>query len=163
LKQPLHFARKFLDMHREIFADYWHWSDGVVRQAMHQGFYTSRHGWHYAVCPPVNERSLRNWPIQTAGADILRCAVILADALGIEMLATAHDAVLIQAPEAEIDRAAASMAWCMQHAAALLTGGFELRVDIERKLHGEQFIDERGRRTFAVVDKFLRERTLHAA
>jgi hypothetical protein len=163
LKRPVSFARDFLRMHHELFADYWRWSDGVVRQAIHHGFYTSRHGWHYEVHPPFNERSLRNWPIQTAGADILRCAVILADALGIEMLATAHDAVLIQAPEEQIDTAAAVMAWCMQRAAALLTDGFELRVDIERKLHGERFVDERGRRTFAIVEKFLTERTPYAA
>jgi DNA polymerase I-like protein with 3'-5' exonuclease and polymerase domains len=143
LKRPAPFAREFLRMHHDLFRDYWVWSDGVVAEAIRKGGYTSRHGWHYTVQPPFNIRSLRNWPIQTAGADILRCAVIFADAIGLQMLATAHDAVLLQAPERQIEQAAAEMAGCMTLAASLLTGGFVLRVDTEIKRQGERFMDPR--------------------
>jgi hypothetical protein len=77
--------------------------------------------------------------------------VIFADSIDIEMLATAHDAVLLQAPEDQIERAEAGMAYCMEAAASLLTGGFKLRVEMDRKRQGERFMDQRGRRTFAVV------------
>jgi hypothetical protein len=163
LKRSTPFAREFLRMHHEVFADYWRWSDGVVSGAIHTGSYTSRHGWHYAVRPPLNTRSLRNWPIQTMGADILRCAVIFADALGVEMLATAHDAVLMQAREGEIEGAKERMAYCMERSALLLTGGFRLRVDIDIKHQGERFLDPRGERTFAVVEKFMKRRAANAA
>jgi hypothetical protein len=155
LKRSVRYASDFLRMHHRLFAGYWHWSDGVAAEAIRSGGYTSRHGWHYAVQPPFNIRSLRNWVIQTAGADILRCAVIFADVLGIEMLATAHDAVLIQAPEDQIKQAAAGMSHCMRLAAVLLTDAFELRVDVEIRRHGERFVDPRGKRTFAVVEKFM--------
>jgi DNA polymerase-1 len=157
LKLPVVFAWEFLRIHRRLFAGYWNWSDGVVAEAIRKGGYTSRHGWRYAVQPPFNERSLRNWPIQTAGADILRCAVIFADSLGIEMLATAHDAVLIQAPEDRIEQIACEMEYCMRRAASLLTGGIELGVDVEIKRCGERFVDPRGKRTFALVEKFMSE------
>ena len=107
--------------------------------------------------PPFNVRSLRNWPIQTLGPDILRCACIRADRFRIEMLATAHDAVLIQGPEGRIEQDVACMAECMKQAARTLTDGFELRVDHEIKRVGERFVEERGRRTLAVVDQFLME------
>jgi DNA polymerase-1 len=90
LRRPLQFAAEFLDTNHRLFATYWSWSDGVVRQAVHSGIYCSRHGWSYIVQPPIQPRSLRNWVIQTMGADCLRLACIMADACGIEMLATAH-------------------------------------------------------------------------
>ena len=51
----------------------------------------------------VNERSIRNWPIQATGADILRIACILAARHGIKLLAPVHDAVLIEAPIERIE------------------------------------------------------------
>ena len=158
IKRSSAFASDFLKHHHKTFAQYWRWSDGVVAEAIRSGMYTSRHGWSYRVRPPFNIRSLRNWPIQTTGADILRCAVIFADAIGIEMLATAHDAVLIQAPEDRIEQAAAEMADCMTRAALLLTDGFRLHVETDIKRAGERFIDRRGKATFALVEKFLAER-----
>jgi hypothetical protein len=155
IRRSVPFARNFLRMHHELFPEYWRWSDDVVAAAIHSGRYCSRHGWVYTVQPDSNIRSLRNWPIQTAGADILRCACIFADARGIEMLATAHDAVLIQAPEHRIDEDVAIMQECMQKAAAVLTDGFRLRTTSDVKKTGERFVEERGRRTLAVVDRFL--------
>jgi hypothetical protein len=155
IKRSVPFAGNFLQMHRDLFADYWRWSDGVVAEAIHSGQYRSRHGWSYAVLPPFNIRSLRNWPVQTTGADILRTACILADAHGIEMLATAHDAVLLQAPDDDIEAAATVMADCMQRASAIMTDGFKLRTSLEIRRAGDRFVEERGRRTLAIVDRFL--------
>jgi hypothetical protein len=163
IKRPVPFARNFLHQHRTVFSRYWEYSDGAVAEAIRAGSYTSRHGWHYRVRPPYNIRSLRNWPIQTAGADILRTAVIYADTLGIEMLATAHDAILFQAPESEVEQHIAKLKFCMEQAALIHTGGFRLRAEIDIKPHGERFIETRGRRTFTIVEKFLNERSLHAA
>jgi DNA polymerase I len=140
LKRSELFADGFLKMHHELFWRYWEWSDAVVADAISGGEYVSRHGWRYTVQPPFNVRSLRNWPIQTLGAEILRCACIWADRFGIEMLATAHDAVLIQAPLGRIEQDVACMSECMRHAARLLTDGFELRVDHEIKRGSERFV-----------------------
>jgi hypothetical protein len=74
------------------------------------------------------------------------------------MLATAHDAILIQAPEGRIEPDVARLSECMRRAAYLLTDGFELRVDHEIRRAGERFVEERGARTLAVVDRFLEER-----
>jgi DNA polymerase I len=157
LRRSTSFARRFIEMHHDLFPEYWRWSDGVTAEAIRSGRYCSRHGWTYAVQPPFNMRSLRNWPIQTAGADILRCACILADEQGIEMLATAHDAVLIQAPADRIEAAVVVMADCMRQAARIMTDGFVLNVDHDIKRSGERFIEDRGRRTLTVVDRFLAE------
>jgi hypothetical protein len=163
LKRSTLFAHNFLRWHRATFASYWRWSDEIVAGAIHSGGLRSRHGWTYTVRPPFNIRSLRNWAIQTAGADILRCACILADAQGIETLATAHDAVLVEGAETDIETVVATMADCMQRAAAILLDGFVLRCSVEIKRSGERFIEERGRRTLAIVDHFLEAQSEYRA
>jgi hypothetical protein len=156
IKRSEPYARRFLRNHHEVFSAYWRWSDGTVTRMIHSGQHVSRHGWTYAVRPPFNMRSLRNHPVQTMGADVLRAACIFADRLGIQMLATAHDGILIQAHGGEIEEKAEAMAQCMRLASGVLLDGFELRVGApEIRRHGERFIEGRGERTLAVVDRFL--------
>jgi hypothetical protein len=92
------------------------------------------------------------------GADITRSACIFADTRGIEMLATAHDGILIQAPEEQIEQKAEEMAECMRLASRVLLDGFELRIGTpDVKKRAERFVEDRGMRTLAVVDRFLQE------
>src|SRR5262245_66278276 len=74
IKRSVPFADNFRNMHFELFPDYWRWSDEVVAEAIRSGCFCSRHGWRYTVSPPFNVRSLRNWPIQTLGAEIGRAS-----------------------------------------------------------------------------------------
>jgi len=62
-----------LGQHHEQFSQYWAWSDDYIQHAMQTGFVQTAFGWgyHIGIVGVVNERSLRNWPIQSAGADIL--------------------------------------------------------------------------------------------
>jgi len=73
-------AHEMLGQHRELFAQYWAWSDDYVAHALQTGVVQTVFGWtHYiGIIGAVNERSLRNWPVQATGADILRVACILA-------------------------------------------------------------------------------------
>jgi hypothetical protein len=158
LKRSVPFAREFLRRHHDVFAAYWSWSDQQVAEAIRTGQYISPHGWRYLVRPPFNIRSLRNWPIQTLGGDILRTGCIFADELGVELLATAHDAVLIQTTEERLAADTAAMVQCMETASELLTGGFQLSAEAKPIHRGERFLERRSTRTLAVVDRFLEER-----
>jgi hypothetical protein len=62
-----------------------------------------------------------------------------------------------------VEHDVAAMAECMQRAAALLLDGFVLRVSSEIKREGERFVEARGKRTLAVVDRFLERAALDAA
>jgi len=66
-------AHEMLGQHHEQFSQYWAWSDDYIQHAMQTGFVQTAFGWgyHIGIVGVVNERSLRNWPIQSAGADIL--------------------------------------------------------------------------------------------
>ena len=75
-----------LSQHRELFAQYWRWSDDWVQHALQTGVMRTAFGWTCRTgITEFNERSIRNWPIQATGADILRIACILATRHGIKL------------------------------------------------------------------------------
>jgi DNA polymerase I len=99
-------ARDLLRAHHETYRRFWEWSDAAVDFAMLTGALHTSLGWHVHVGGNVNPRSLRNFPMQANGAEILRLACCLATEGGIEVCGPVHDALLICAPlerlEAEI-------------------------------------------------------------
>jgi DNA polymerase I len=142
--QPPIVARDLLRSHRETYPLFWEWSDGAVNYAMLTGSLHTVFGWHVHIGEKVNPRSLRNFPMQANGAEMLRLACCLAIESGIEICAPVHDAVLICAPvdrlEADIER----MRDCMARASRAVLGGFELRTDVARVVHPDRYQDPRG-------------------
>ena len=72
---------------------FWRWSDAAVDAAMLTGSLHTVFGWHVQVGEDPNPRSLRNFPMQANGAEMLRLACCLATERGIEVCAPVHDAV----------------------------------------------------------------------
>ena len=62
----------------------------------------SRCGWGCKVPPDSNPRTWLNWPIQSAGADIMRLTVIYLDQMGVQLLAPIHDGFLMMCRRDEI-------------------------------------------------------------
>jgi DNA polymerase I len=96
--QPPLVARDLLRAHRETYRVFWRWSDAVVDCAMLAGSLHTVFGWHVHVHESPNPRSLRNFPMQANGAEMLRLACCLATERGVEVCSPVHDAVLICAP-----------------------------------------------------------------
>ena len=110
-----------LNQHRELFAQYWQWSDDWVQHALQTGVMRTAMGWTCRTgITEFNERSIRNWPMQATGADILRIACILATRHGIRLLAPVHDAVLIEAPIERIEADVALMQEIMRRASRIV-------------------------------------------
>jgi DNA polymerase I len=144
-------AHEMLGQHHEQFAQYWAWSDDFIHHAMQTGFVQTAMGWgyHVGVMGTINERSLRNWPIQSAGADILRISCIMAHRHGIKLLAPVHDAVLIEAPIDRIEADVALMREIMCRASrvvlnATADGAHELRTDKTVVCYPNRYSDKRG-------------------
>jgi DNA polymerase family A len=154
-----------LSQHRELFAQYWRWSDDWVQHVLQTGTMRTAFGW--TCCTGItefNERSIRNWPVQTTGADILRIACILATRHGIKLLAPVHDAVLIEAPLERIDADVMLMQEIMRRASRIVlnadpAGTHELRTDAKIIHHPERYSDPRGAAIWARVLGLLAERT----
>jgi len=144
-------AYEMLSQHHQQFSQYWAWSDDYIQHSMQTGVVQTAFGWtyHIGIVGQINERSLRNWPIQSAGADILRIACILAARHGIRLLAPVHDAVLIEAPIDRIEADVTLMQEVMRRASCIVlnkdaNGAHELRTDFKIFKHPGHYTDPRG-------------------
>ena len=143
--QPEEAARQLLRLHRETYKRFWQWSDAVENHALLTGQLHTTFGWRiHVVGDRPNCRSLRNWPVQSNGAEMLRLACSLAIETGVKVCAPIHDAVLIEAPTAEILTAVEVMQACMVIASRRVLSGFELRTDVRLAHYPDRFEDEKG-------------------
>jgi DNA polymerase I len=139
-----------LNQHHELFAQYWRWSDDWAQHALQTGVMRTPMGWTCRTgITEFNERSIRNWPIQATGADILRIACIMATRHGIKLLAPVHDAVLIEAPIDRIEADVALMQEIMRRASRIVlnanaNGTHELRTDANIIRYPDRYRDKRG-------------------
>jgi DNA polymerase family A len=153
--QPTIVARDLLRAHRETYRQFWDWSDAAVNCAMLTGSLHTVFGWHIHTGEKVNPRSLRNFPMQANGAEMLRLACCFATEAGIEVCAPVHDAVLICAPVERLEVDIERMHTCMARAARAVLSGFELRTDATRVLHPDRYMDPRGEVMWDRVTRLL--------
>ena len=82
LDVPAWRGRELLRMHQETFRTFWAWSDRIEMEAMLSGQLRTVFGWTVHVGTDANPRSLRNFPMQANGAEMLRLACCLATERG---------------------------------------------------------------------------------
>jgi hypothetical protein len=155
--QPPIRARELLRLHRETYRVFWRWSDGALDHAMLTGSLHTVFGWRVQVPAVANDRSLRNFPMQANGAEMLRLACCLATERGIEVCAPVHDAVLICAPLDRLDGDVARMQDAMREASRIVLNGIELGADSSVVRYPERYMDERGtimwKQVMALLDR----------
>jgi hypothetical protein len=151
-------ARELLRLHRETYRRFWTWSDAAVDYAFLRGHLYTVFGWQLHVGPSANPRSIRNFPMQANGAEMLRLACCLATEDRIAVCAPVHDAILIEAPVDEIENAVVKAQRAMAEASRLVLGHLELRSEATVIRYPERYIDARGRRMWETVQAVLAER-----
>jgi hypothetical protein len=138
-------ARDLLRAHRETYRTFWRWSDAAVNHAMLHGSLPTVFGCTVHVGEDANPRSLRNFPMQANGAEMLRLACCFATERGVEVCAPVHDAVLICAPLDRIEDDMAAMRAAMAEASRVVLSGFELSTDAHVTRFPDRFHDPGGR------------------
>jgi DNA polymerase family A len=161
--QPPIRARELLRLHRETYRVFWRWSDAAVDHAMLTGSLHTVFGWRVRVPAVSNERSLRNFPMQANGAEMLRLACCLATERGIQVCAPVHDAVLICAPLERLETDVARMQEAMREASRIVLDGFELGTDAQIVRYPDRYMDERGAAMWDRVMKLIDGQMLEAA
>jgi DNA polymerase I len=163
IAQPEIVARDLLRAHRQTYRRFWEWSDAAVNHAMIHSALHTVFGWTVHIGEATNPRSLRNFPMQANGAEMLRLACCLATERGIEVCAPVHDAVLICAPLDRLDDDIAGMRAAMAEASRIVLGGFELRTDVNVIRYPDRYTDPRGKVTWDRVMKLIADRRVRAA
>jgi DNA polymerase I len=138
-------ARELLQCHRDTYPRFWEWSDAQVDQTILTGRNTTMFGWRVHAVASAKPNMFRNWPVQSAGGEMLRIACILGFERGVDICAPVHDAVLIQAPSDQIDHAVSEMRAAMAEASRLVLDGFELRTNAHVYRYPETYRDPDGR------------------
>lgn len=145
IAQPPILARELLKLHRETYDIFWRWSDGLLDQTLLQSEVATVFGWTLHVAANPNDRSLRNFPMQANGAEMLRLACAVATEAGIEVCAPVHDAVLIAAPLDMLDDHVALMKTLMSEASRVVLDGFALGADDVIVRAPDRYMDDRGK------------------
>ncbi len=142
-KAPI-FARELLRLHRETYRTFWMWSDAVQDTAMLRGHLSTVWGWRVHLGDDPNARSLRNFPMQANGAEMLRLACCKATEAGIGVCAPVHDAMLIEAAADDIDKVVIDCQEHMTESSKAVLGGFPLRSDASVVRYPDRYEDEGG-------------------
>jgi hypothetical protein len=143
--KPTAYAVELLRLHRQTYPKFWAWSDGAESHAMLLNRLHTVFGWTLQIAADANPRSLRNFPCQANGAEMLRLACSLAAERGLPIIAPVHDAVMVEGPAGSIDEIVAETQETMAEASAVILDGFRLRSDFRIVRWPDRFMDERGR------------------
>lgn len=148
-------ARELLDYHRRVYNTFWSWSDAALDFAMLKGFLTSVFGWTLQVKNDTKKQTIRNFPMQANGAEMLRLACIRAVEEGIRVCAPIHDALLIEASLDELDDTIQATKEVMRWASQQVLGGFALEVDTSVIRYPDRFRPEGGESIWQLVCDLL--------
>ena len=112
-------------------------------------------GWNCHVTADTKPRSLRNYPMQSNGNEILRLACCLATERGIEICCPIHDALLVQGKAFEIEEIVEATQMAMREASQAVLGGFPLRSEATIVKFPERYSDPRGEWTWNQIIRLL--------
>ena len=160
-------AKRILAGHKRLYKRFWEWSDRILEQALLKGKITAGYGWQFSApwkpAKPDKKkrkgipiRTIKNFPVQTTAAEMLRLATCLMIERGVVGCALIHDAVLYRAPADRFERDSAIVKTAMAEASRIiLNNKLELRTDGEPIHYPHRYFDKRGAGMWSTVMKVL--------
>ncbi len=155
INSSIHRAQMLLDLHRKTYHVFWGWIESITNSFQLTGKITTTYGWRLHLSRDVNLRMVQNFPMQANGAEMLRLACIFADEAGIKICAPVHDAILIEAPEPEIEEHIHRAQAAMKRASEIVLGGYALRSDAEIVRYPDRVTSEKGEKMWRLVEEEL--------
>ena len=141
LGKPPAVGQQMRRLFRDTFKTYVEWSRCVVNFALQNGKLRTVLNWLINVRPNINPRTLKNFPIQGAGANIMQMASILAMEAGIQVACPVHDAFLIIYRIPEKKKTIQKMQHIMETAAELVIG-LKIRTDVKAFDYPNRYRDD---------------------
>jgi DNA polymerase I len=159
-------AETLLEHHRRVFSTFWRWSDAACDFAQLHGELQAAFGWTLRIGPCTKLRTIRNFPMQANGSEMLRLACCFVTEAGIRLAASVHDALLVEVAETDIEHAVVQTQQAMRLASEQVLAGFALRSDVQIIRSPNRFRDERGQAMWnwlleSVSDPFIYSSSLY--
>jgi DNA polymerase-1 len=136
-------AEALVAAHRVTFPTFWDWIENMVQGSIDRGYIVTPCGWRSIVPPGHNERTWFNWPMQAAGADIMRLTITYLDRQDVRILAPVHDGFLLSCHRSQVEELRAAVDYACTTAVEHVLPGFRLKWDFT--VHDGRFQDEDGR------------------
>ena len=130
------------------------WAEHVIDVGQLTGQLATVFGWTIRVTGTSRPTSLRNYPMQANGAEMLRLACCLATERGIAVCAPVHDALLVEGAVDEIDDVVAATRAAMADASSAVLG-VEVPTDVEIVQFPDRYADPRGAVMWERVNELL--------
>jgi DNA polymerase I len=153
-------AAALLRQLREKFAVFDAWSDNFAYRGLSAAPLWSRLGWRfwpqYWKDGRTPDRTCRNFPVQSAGADIMRIAAIEALKAGIRICAIVHDEFVIEDSIDNIEQSSKAMSEIMMRSTEEITGR-SIPVDCQITRYPQRCYDDDGKDDFEMIMQMLEE------
>ena len=156
-------ARELIRLHCVTYPTFARWRAETVDRALLSGCMQTAFGWRRRACEFARPTELMNWPVQSAGSELMRIVCIAATEAGIELAAPVHDGFLVVAPLDRLDHDVARMRWIMVRASEVVTGGLPIRVESKDARYPGRYMDDRGRAMWDRVMSLLRRQDERSA
>jgi DNA polymerase I-like protein with 3'-5' exonuclease and polymerase domains len=138
-------AERLLRALAKAFPVFSQWVQDTIYRGMLTGWLSSVYGWPLRAGPDTRATALRNYPMQSNGAEMLRIACCLATERGVKVCAPVHDAILIEAPTSDIKDAVKAAQQAMAEASGAVLGGHEIGSSAELVAWPGRYADPHGR------------------
>ncbi len=122
------------------------------------GYLSTVFGWTLHTENVLRPTTLRNFPMQANGAEMLRLACCLATERGVQVCAPVHEAMLIEADAGRIDDAVGATREAMAEASRIVLNGLEVDTDVEVISWPDRYADGRGRVMWERISEILSNR-----
>jgi DNA polymerase I len=137
------------------FPIYAAWAANEVNVAELRGHMSTVFGWTLRVTGGTRPNTLRNFHMQSHGAEMLRLACCLATERGIQVCCPVHDALLVEGPADEIDQVVAATRQAMAEASRTVLDGLVVGTDAEVIRWPDRYSDPRGRVMWERIGELL--------
>ena len=132
------------------------WAEHVVDVAQLTGHLSTVFGWTLRIENVLRTTSLRNFPMQSNGSEMLRLACCLATERGVDVCAPVHDALLVESAADRMDETVAVTQAAMAEASRIVLGGLEVPTEVSLVEWPDRYADPtRGREMWARAMELL--------
>jgi DNA polymerase I len=124
------------------------WREAEVDTAFLRGYATTNYGWTLHVSERTKPTALKNFPMQSHGAEMLRIALCLTTVRDVTVIAPVHDAIMIECPTEVLDDTVKVARGAMAEAAAAVIGpGVWIDTSVKITSYPDRYQDADGRDT----------------
>jgi DNA polymerase I len=152
-------AQDLLRRLAQTFPAFTAWAEHVVNVGELVGYLTTVFGWTLRAENTRRWTTLRNFPMQSNGAEMLRLACCLATERGVQVCAPVHDALLVEGDADTMEDTVAATRAAMAEASRVVLDGVEVDTDVEIIAWPGRYADDRGRVMWEHVAEILAGQT----